>query len=118
MDELHQRRIATIEDHCRKANGAIVDAMERFDGGDDHVLSLVCECGISECLDTVEATVREYTALRGDARRFIIRPDHVIAQVETVVATHADHWIIEKLDAGADEATRLAADHAAEADGR
>jgi hypothetical protein len=114
MDEVQQRRIAKNEDHFRQANEAIVDAMERFQGTEDHPLSLVCECGISECMDTVEASLREYAAVREHPTRFIVKPDHLIAQVETVVGRTDEHWIIQKLDAGAEEAATLFAEAHAE----
>ncbi|MCW2921523.1 MAG: hypothetical protein JWL76_1397 [Thermoleophilia bacterium] len=112
MDDVQQRRIAKNEDHCRQANEAIFETMVQFQGAEEETLSLVCECGISECLDTVEASLSEYNAVREHPTRFIVRPDHVIAQVENVVQEHQDYWIIQKVGAGADVAEqRYAGSH-------
>lgn len=107
MDDVQQRRIARNEDHCRQANDAIVVTLERFQGAEDHQLSLVCECGVSECRDIVEASLREYLAVRANPIRFMVRPDHAIQQVETVEEQYPGYWVIQKVDAGAEEASRL-----------
>ena len=57
-----------------------------------------CECGLETCMDKIRLTPEEYEQARSDSRRFVILPDHLIADVERVV--HRDdgrYAIVEKL---------------------
>jgi len=76
----------------RDVNETFVD--EPADPGDRQLV--YCECPDSACVEEIALTVIEYEAVRGNPRRFIIRPGHVQPEIETVVARHDGYWVVEK----------------------
>ena len=58
----------------------------------------VCECGDSDCIRALEATVEEFEAAHSAPDRFIVVPGHVYPDVERVVQQHDRYWIVEKFD--------------------
>ena len=58
-----------------------------------------CECGLEDCMDKVRLSRQEYEQARVDSLRFVILPDHLIADVERVVHREGDRYaIVEKLE--------------------
>ena len=58
-----------------------------------------CECGLEECMDKIRLARDEYEVARSDSRRFVILPDHLIADVERVVYREDGRYaIVEKLE--------------------
>lgn len=103
MDERQQRRVAANEARFRALNERQTAAAAEFHGADDQrELEIVCECAISECDDMVPIDAEEYRRVRGHATWFIIRPDHLIPQVEQLVEQETAYWIVEKIGAGAE----------------
>jgi hypothetical protein len=47
---------------------------------------VLCECGQQACDRLIAMTLAEYEAVRADPRRFVVTHDHVLAEVEQVVA--------------------------------
>jgi uncharacterized protein (DUF1499 family) len=41
-------------------------------------------------------TLEEYEHIRAEPTRFVVRPGHVVAEIETVVETVPGHQVIEK----------------------
>ena len=59
-------------------------------------IGFVCECGDGSCTEQVELEVREYEAVRANARRFLTLPGHEIHEVERVVEHHDRYQVVEK----------------------
>jgi hypothetical protein len=58
-----------------------------------------CECGLEDCMEKVRLSPEEYEEARSDSRRFVILPDHLIADVERVVHREEGRFVIvEKLE--------------------
>ena len=60
------------------------------------MLALVCECGTGDCTDRIHVPRDVYESVRRYPRRFLVRPQHVIPEVERVVAEQAEYTIVEK----------------------
>jgi hypothetical protein len=73
--------------------------------------SWACECAQLSCIQRVDMTLAEYTAMRADPIRFAVAPadEHVIPDVEQVVERTDRYWIVEKTGAAAGRARELAA---------
>jgi len=57
-----------------------------------------CECGLEDCMDKIRLSPEEYADARSGPRRFVILPDHLIADVERVVYRADGRFaIVEKL---------------------
>ena len=70
-------------------------------------LRLVCECGIQQCAELIEATVAEYEAVRADPRRFRVVPGHEHTDTARVVERNSGFFVIEKME----EAGEVAIEH-------
>jgi hypothetical protein len=101
--EPRESRLAKNEAVFRGVNERVVeltrqlDSVSVFDPHAELVDGLICECSDAGCLERVgPLTAREYEAVRSDARRFIIAPNHQALDVETVIERHERYWIVEK----------------------
>jgi hypothetical protein len=61
----------------------------------DHV-RIVCECGRLECDRVLAVTLAEYESVRADPRQFAVARDHVMADVERVVAETDRYAVVAK----------------------
>jgi hypothetical protein len=58
-----------------------------------------CECGLEDCMDKIRLSREEYEEARSNSKRFVILPDHLIADVERVVhRVDGRYAIVEKLE--------------------
>jgi hypothetical protein len=89
MTDIGTRRIALNQVALRELNEAITG--RRRDG----VIAFRCECGQLGCNRLIALPRATYEAVRGDSRRFVIAPGHVVAELEHVVESHADHAVVE-----------------------
>jgi hypothetical protein len=67
--------VGELESVFRRANETIEGALLRLEA---NVVSVpfVCECGRTDCLQTIRLTVSEYESVRSDGRYFVCRPEH------------------------------------------
>ena len=57
---------------------------------------VLCECGREECDRLIAMTLAEYESVRADPRRFAVVRDHVLAEVEQVVAETDRYTVVAK----------------------
>ena len=63
---------------------------------DDSVL-IICECTGVNCSAPVSVTYGRYEQVRQSPTTFVMKPDHVLPEVERVVEQTADYVVVEKL---------------------
>jgi hypothetical protein len=63
--------------------------------------SFTCECADLKCIEQVEMSLDEYEAVRSDANQFVVRPGHVLADVENVVGESDRFVVVAKIGKGA-----------------
>lgn len=70
---------------------------------------IVCECPQLDCTELVLLTADEYELVRSEGERFVVAPskDHVLADVERVVATRERFWVVEKVGMAGEIAQEL-----------
>jgi hypothetical protein len=88
-DAVAMRRVARLQATLRKLNEAI-DAEPRRAR-----IAFRCECGELGCNELILLRRSEYEAVRGNARRFVIAPGHVVAELEREVERHADYAVVQ-----------------------
>lgn len=89
-----EARIAKNEAIVREINEGIEESKaSRTPEGDAPVM---CECGNLDCELLIAITVSEYEDVRQNARRFVVVKDHVIPDVEQVVAETERFAVVEK----------------------
>ena len=109
MDDLRKERHAQNEDFFREVNERISEKAESH-GLDSHKYDFFCECSDVSCTERVKLTLPEYEYVRAEPTRFVVKNDHVVAEIEHVVASASDHLIIEKHGEAGRVATELEAE--------
>jgi 5-bromo-4-chloroindolyl phosphate hydrolysis protein len=90
-----EERVARNEATTREINEVIEQAHTEaglFQEGDEYI-RVLCECGLTECDRVLAITLAEYEALRADPKRFAVAADHVMADLEEVVA-RTDRYVV------------------------
>lgn len=94
-----ERRLGENEILFREVNERVRELQESFGLDDEHVL-FVCECAQVDCKDRISMSVAEYEQVRADPARFIVKPGHQVAEVESVVEVHDTYLVIRKHEGG------------------
>jgi hypothetical protein len=63
-----------------------------------------CECADTSCVEMLDINPDDYRSVRADARWFIVLPDHVRAEVESVIRHVDGYVVVEKFGAGGEVA--------------
>ena len=103
MDE-RDRRIGLNEALFREVNERIEDLNRAFGELTDS-MSIVCECGDSQCHERIDVPIPEYERVRAGATTFMVVPGHEIPSVEVVIDRREGYFVVRKED---DEAAELA----------
>ena len=78
------------------------DINEQLQGGlrmlpdEGELIPFICECGITECADTVALARAEYEAVRSDSLLFAVVPGHELTDVEDVVERNERYMVVRK----------------------
>jgi len=104
--DARQRRLAENEVLFREVNERI-EELAATHGDDDHVYEFLCECSNRDCTFRLSVTHAVYVGVRADPRRFIIKPDHYLPEIEHVVDRRDGYWVIEKEGEAGDLVERL-----------
>jgi hypothetical protein len=102
MDDDVRRRLSQNEALYREVNEAIQRGV--WPGESQEIVRFRCECAKVSCSATVEMTVGDYEAVRGNPRQFLVRSGHEVPGLELVVARHAGYLVVEKRGAAGLEA--------------
>lgn len=73
---------------------------------DKHVAGFLCECSDLDCSALIYVPVAKYQEVRGDARRFLVRPGHEIPAIEHVVDRAESYHVVEKVGSAAEQVTQ------------
>jgi 5-bromo-4-chloroindolyl phosphate hydrolysis protein len=89
-----EERVARNESTTRQINEDIEHAHQGA-APPEHV-RMLCECGREACDRVIAITLAEYESLRADPRRFVVAHDHVLADLEQVVARTDRYAVVAK----------------------
>jgi hypothetical protein len=95
VSEERARRVGLNEVIFRQVNEQIRDLNRQFETAQD-TMTVICECGNSDCTERLELRVREYEHVRSDARRYVIAKGHEIPSVEHVVEQADGYDVVQK----------------------
>ena len=90
-------RAAHNEALFRQVNERVKDVGDAFSAFDPSPIDFVCECGRRDCAAEIALTTSEYELIRKDPTHFLVLPDHVIPEVETVVRDGDGYVVVAKL---------------------
>jgi hypothetical protein len=91
-----EARIAKNEAIVREINEGIEEAKTSLTPEGD--APVMCECGNLSCELLIAITVSEYEDVRQNPLRFVVVKDHVIPDVERVVAETERFTVVEKVE--------------------
>jgi hypothetical protein len=102
-----EERVARNETTTRQINEQIEQAHQAapIQG---HI-RVLCECGRENCNRPIAMTLAEYETLRADPRQFAVARDHVLADMEQVVAETDRYTVVAKRE-GTPEAVAIEED--------
>jgi hypothetical protein len=87
-------RVARNESTTHQINEQIEQAHQAAPT-EGHV-RVLCECGREDCDRPIAMTLAEYESLRADPVQFAVARDHVLAEVERVVAQTDRYCVVAK----------------------
>jgi hypothetical protein len=103
-DRTAKQRVGRNEATLRSINESVeTDYAETDYAG---AIGFLCECGHSDCEQTIEMTRAEYESVRANPRRFAVIGDHAISTTEDIVDRHQRYAVVEKHEDVADLAER------------
>jgi len=70
-------------------------------GSPASVFTIACECYDGRCIEMVDVERELYEQTRAHPHRFVVRPGHVLWEIEHVVAETDAYAIVQKVDTAA-----------------
>jgi hypothetical protein len=95
VSDARARRVGLNEAIFRQVNEQIRDLNRDLPSGTG-TLTVICECGHSDCTERLELTVSSYERVRSDSRLYVIAPGHEIPAVERVIEQADGFDVVEK----------------------
>ena len=95
MSDDRARRVGLNEAIFRQVNEQIRDLNRTFET-EEGTMTVICECGNSDCAERLELRVQDYERVRSDARHYVIAKGHEIPSVETVVEQTDGYDVVQK----------------------
>jgi hypothetical protein len=89
------RRVGLNEAIFRQVNEQIRSLGRDFES-DRGTMTVICECGKSDCTERLEVEVSAYERVREDSRLYLIVKGHEIPDVETVVEHAEGFEVVQK----------------------
>jgi hypothetical protein len=99
-------RAARNQSMFRAVNEKLRELNETFAVLTD-TLAVACECYDTSCLETIDIRSEDYLKVRAEPRRFVVRPGHLLPELEHVVQESDQYVVVEKTDAAGDVAEFL-----------
>ena len=87
-----EERIARNEAWCRELNERKAQWMK----SGLPAAGFRCECWEMDCGSRFQLSAREWREARSRPDRFVVAPEHVAGDVETVVKEYSSFWLVEK----------------------
>jgi hypothetical protein len=103
--DVRDKRMAQNEALFREVNERVNDVAKELGGEGGY--SYLCECANADCTFRVTLTGPEYESVRADPKQFVVLPLHYTPEVETVVATTEEHWVVKKSGEAGEYVERL-----------
>jgi hypothetical protein len=90
---MQNERLARNESYFREVNEQIERLIAFRETAE---FEIVCECADPDCMKLITITAGVYEGVRRDARRFVVFPEHVAQDLESVVTKRPNYWIVQK----------------------
>jgi hypothetical protein len=84
----NQSLFRAVNEKLRELNQVFSNVTETY--------AVACECADTTCVETLHIGMQEYLDVREHPSRFVVLADHVIFDVERVVAQNDGYAVVEK----------------------
>lgn len=102
-----EERLAANEALFREVNERVAEVATNYVMSETRsAVDFTCECGFTECSETMMMTIAEYEAIRAHATHFGVVPQHEQPEIETVIERHPSYFVVEKREEDAQEVAR------------
>jgi hypothetical protein len=102
-----EERLAENEGLFREVNERVAEvATHNIDNETASSVDLTCECGRTDCSETMMMTIAEYEAIRARSTHFGVVPQHEQPEIESVIERHPSYFVVEKRELDAQEVAR------------
>jgi hypothetical protein len=91
-----RERKARNEVLFRQVNERVKEVSDAFAAVDPSPIDFVCECGRESCSQPLPLTIAEYEEVRSDPTHFVVVPEHVAPDIETVVREGDGYLVVAK----------------------
>ena len=96
----NQSLFRTLNEKLQIVNESLSSMTETF--------VIACECADTSCVEMLEITPTQYEDVRAHPRRFAVLAQHVVPDIEVVVAERSTHVVVEKVGAAGELAEQIA----------
>jgi anti-anti-sigma factor len=98
LDRWKERKLRIVknEHEFRDYNNRRLQAEDVPPTDTEELIPFVCECGDSDCIETLAITAAQFVEAHGEPNRFLIKPGHVYPDVERVIAEQPTYAVVEK----------------------
>jgi hypothetical protein len=102
-----EERLAGNEALFREVNERVAEVATLYIETETHrAVDFTCECGRTECSETMMMTIAEYEAIRTHPTHFGVVPQHEQPEIESVIERHPSYFVVEKRQRDAQEVAR------------
>ena len=102
------KRAALAQALFREINERAEERVHLF-GGSEVRIGIVCECADIDCQERILIAKSAYEEARREPTHFIVKPGHIVSEVEETVSSGEDFEIIRKRGLAADVVRYLSA---------
>jgi predicted metal-binding transcription factor (methanogenesis marker protein 9) len=108
-----EKRLALNEALFRETNERVEERVRLFIG-DEEQFGVICECASLDCKERITMSKDEYALVRSDPAQFVVKPGHLVQDVEEVVVRNDRFEIVRKRGVAAEVAEFLDEEDASE----
>ncbi len=104
----HEREVRAARNQSlfRAVNERVRDLNEKFAAAVDTFV-VACECADATCVEMIDISHDAYHAVRAEPRHFVVRPEHVLHDIERVVREEGSYVVVEKVEVAGEVAEAL-----------
>jgi hypothetical protein len=95
----NQSMFRVVNEHMRALNEAFATVTDTY--------TIACECYDTGCIATIQIRAEDYLRVRAEPRRFVVRPRHLLTDLEHVVEESDEYVVVDKTDTAGAVATLL-----------
>jgi hypothetical protein len=103
LNDERGRRVGVNEALFREVNEQIRSLVDE-DGANGDSITVICECGDTDCTERLELLLSEYERIRSDSLLYVVSRGHEIPAIEKIVERRDGWEVVRKVGAASEVA--------------